>query len=259
MIHFKPFRFGKTEAIVLASILGLVLFSILSATVPWVATWYANLSRSWTHIATNYGYTGAFVSAFLGSVTPVIVFPYTIVIFFLAAQGLNPWLLGLLMGLGAGFGQFSGYVIGVMSARFLEERKSSYDALERLVRMRPWFMQWLLFVFAVTPLPDAVIFIPLGMLRYGWVKILLPTLAGKIVSGWMVTLSSRFLAHTLNIDAAASSTAIISQFVSFVTVAAVIYLVLKVDWEKMMHRWLGPKGIVEQTPVESDHAGTSRG
>jgi membrane protein YqaA with SNARE-associated domain len=226
MIHFKPFRFGKTEVILLSVSAAVILMTLASATVPWVATWYADINRHWTRLASQYGYVGAFASAFIGSVTPVIVFPYTIVIFFLAAQGLNPWLLGLLMGLGAGFGQFSGYIIGVLSAGFLERRKSSHEALERLVKMRPWFMQWILFLFAVTPLPDAVIFIPLGMLRYGWIKILIPTLAGKILSGIMVTLSSRFLAHTLNIDAAASSTAIVSQFFSLLTVVGVVYLVL---------------------------------
>jgi membrane protein YqaA with SNARE-associated domain len=259
MIHFKPFRFGKTEAILIAVSAAVIVMTFASATVPWVATWYADINRHWTNLAAHYGYTGAFVSAFVGSVTPVIVFPYTIVIFFLAAQGLNPWLLGLLMGLGAGFGQFSGYIIGVMSSRFLEKRKASYDALERLVRMRPWFMQWVLFLFAVTPLPDAVIFIPLGMLRYGWIKILVPTLAGKIVSGMLVTLSSRFLAHTLNIDAAASSTAIVSQFFSLLTVVGVVYVVLKLDWEKMMHRWFDPHGITSSPETPTDHAGTSRG
>lgn len=249
-IHFKPFRFGRAEIITIAALVGVLLLTLGIIAVPWIASGYAAMTRSWTHLALKYGLMGAFLSAFLGSVTPVIVFPYTIVIVFLATQGLNPWLLGLYMGLGAGMGQFSGYLIGLWSAHYLEERKATHDALERLIHARPLYVQWILFVFAVTPLPDAALFIPLGMLRFGWYKILIPSISGKIVSGLLVTLSSVYLARSLNIDAAASSTTILGQIGSIIVVALVIYLLFKLDWEKMIHRWLDPKGQILPTGPE---------
>src|SRR5690242_7709979 len=108
MIHFKPFRWGRAETGVLTAFVVLLLLGIGVATVPIVATWYGRLTTIWTSLALRYGYWGAFFSALIGSITIVIVFPYTIIIVFLASQGLNPIYLGLLMGLGATVGQMSG-------------------------------------------------------------------------------------------------------------------------------------------------------
>lgn len=254
MIHFKPFRFGRAEIVTICALIGVLFLTLGIIAVPWIASGYAALTRDWTSVALKYGMMGAFFSAFIGSVTPVIVFPYTIVIVFLATQGLNPWLLGLCMGLGAGLGQFSGYIIGIWSAHYLEERKATYAALERLIHARPLYVQWILFVFAITPLPDAAIFIPLGMLRFGWYKILIPSVAGKIVSGLLITVSSVYLAKSLNIDAASSSTTILSQIGSIVVVALAIYLLFKLDWEKMIHRWLDPKGELLASGSQDPHA-----
>lgn len=255
MIHFKPFTFGKAEKTTIGILAFVILLSIGIVTVPFIATSYAELTRAWSEIALRYGYIGALISAFVGSITPVIVFPYTIVIFFLATQGLNPWVLGLMMGLGAGIGQFSGYFLGMWSSRLLKKRPATFQALQKLVHARPVFVHWVLFLFAVTPLPDAALFIPLGMIRYGWIKILLPTLAGKITSGLIVTLSSNFLAQSFNFDAAASSTTLISQMSTLASIAVIIYVVLKLDWEKMIHRWFDPKGeILGSSSNDSSHA-----
>src|SRR5689334_1296421 len=165
MIHFKPFTFAKTEWIFITILAALILLSIGVATVPTVAHGYNNITNYWTDLAIRYGYIGAFFAAFVGSITIVIVFPYTIIVFFLASRGLDPFLLGIMMGLGATLGQMSGYLIGLWTSKtFQKNRPEEYDALERIVHYRPKFVQWLLFFFAVTPLPDDVLFIPLGML-----------------------------------------------------------------------------------------------
>lgn len=237
MIHFKPFKFGKAEWTVLIFFIGLGLLALGIATVPLVATGYGRLTEAWTALALKYGYWGAFLSALVGSVTVVIVFPYTLVVFFLATQGLDPLRLGLLMGLGATIGQLSGYLIGLGGSRFFQRKKpETFDALERIVHARPWMIQWLLFLFAVTPLPDDLLFIPLGMLRYGWVRITIPTLIGKSISGLIVTYSTFFLAGALDTQSAAPATAIISQLGTFAALGVIIYLFFRLDWNHMMHR-----------------------
>jgi len=209
----------------------------------------------WTDWAIRYGYFGAFISAFIGSITFVLVFPYTIIVFFLATQGLSPLWLGILMGTGAALGQMSGYLFGLLGARpFQRARPREYDALERIVHFRPKFVQWLLFFFAVTPLPDDVLFIPLGMLRYKWWKTFLPTWAGKVISGLLVTYSSKVLSHVFDTTTAAPVSVVANQLVTFFTVAIVLYFIFKLDWDKMMHRLLdpyAPKKPVGQTETES--------
>lgn len=239
MIHFKPWRFGKAEIAVITVCAILVGIGLGVATVPWVATWYGRLTDAWTHLALQYGYWGAFWSAIIGSVTIVIVFPYTLIVFFLATQGLNPLWLGALMGLGATIGQMSGYLIGMTGSRFVQHRNpQTYKALEKIVAARPGMIEWLIFFFAITPLPDDMLFIPLGLLRYRWWRLILPTLAGKVLSGLIVTSFSHIVARTLDTKAAAPATAIVSQLGTFIAIAIIIYVIFKLDWDKMMHRLL---------------------
>lgn len=240
MIHFKPFKFGQAEIWFLGALVGLVLLSVGIMTVPTIADWYTQVTDTWTGIALRYGYLGAFVSAFIGSISFVIVFPYTIIVFFLAVRGLDPFALGILMGLGAALGQMSGYLIGLWGAHFVQsKRPETYDALGRIVNYRPGFVQWLVFFVAVLPLPDDVLLVPLGILRYSWWRILIPVLAGKMISGIVVTYSSRFIGRTFEATTtAASLTAVISQIGTFVAVAAIIYLFFRLDWPRMMHRLL---------------------
>ncbi len=248
MIHFKPFRFGRAEVTALAVFTVLLLLGIGVGTVPIIATWYGRLTTAWTKLALHYGYWGAFFSAVVGSVTIIIVFPYTIIIVFLASQGLNPIYLGLLMGLGATIGQMSGYLIGLTGSRYVARQKpTTYEALEEIVTRRPGMIQWLLFVFAVTPLPDDVVFIPLGILRYPWWKIILPTLLGKVISGLFVTSFGYFFRQAIDTTSAAPATAIISQFGTLAAIVLVVYFFIKLDWQKMMHRLLDRSSPPEPT------------
>ena len=249
IIHFKPFKFGRAEWGILAAFAVLGFLALGVATIPIVATGYGKLNATWTRIALHYGYWGAFFSAVIGSITIVVVFPYTLIVFFLATQGLSAFWLGVLMGVGATIGQMSGYFIGMAGTKFLKrEKPETYDALEKIIHVRPWLVQWLLFFFAVTPLPDDLLFIPLGMLRYSWLLVFVPTLFGKVISGLLVTYSSKFLVHALDTQSAAPATAIISQFGTFFGLALLLYLFIKLDWQKMMHRLIDNRQPPEVTP-----------
>lgn len=237
MISFKSFRFGNAELLIISFVVLLVLLGIGIATVPAVTDWYGSLTTAWTQLALRYGYWGAFFSALVGSLTIVIVFPYTIIIIFLAAQGLNPLYLGLLMGLGATIGELSGYLIGWSGARYVQRKKpESYDAVQGIVASRPRALQWLLFLFAITPLPDDVLFIPLGVLRYPWWKIVLPTLSGKLISGIVITSVGYSFKHTIDTASAGTAEAVISQFGMLAVIALMVYLFLKLDWQAIMRR-----------------------
>lgn len=247
-INFKSFRFGKAEVTIISAFVFLVLLGIGVSTVPFVATWYGNLTADWTQIALRYGYWGAFLSAVVGSLTIVIVFPYTIVVIFLAAQGLNPIYLGLLMGLGATIGQMSGYLIGMTGTGYVKRQKpETFDAIENIVAHRPKMILWLLFVFAVTPLPDDVLFIPLGILRFPWWKIVMPTLLGKVITGMIVTTFGYFFKQAIDTTVAGPTTAVVSQLGTLAAIVLMVYLFLKLDWQKMMRRLI--KTDPDRSPI----------
>lgn len=229
--------FGTPERIVVGILLALAVIVILVATNPAVAEWNLRFYQAWTAWATHYGYLGAFVTAAVGNLTVVIVFPYTLVTFFLASAGLNPLLLGVLTGVGAEVGELSGYLIGRWSSRAVERhRPSEYAALQRLVEHRPAVIPALLFTFSLLPFPDDVLFIPLGMLRYRFWKLVLPSLAGKIGAGLIIAFSAQAIGGLSRRGAV--STALLYQFGTLMLLTIVMYAIIKLPWSSMMNRLL---------------------
>jgi len=239
MIHFKPFTFGKPEMGILAIFFVLFVLGLGITFVPFIASIHAKFTATVTEIALRYGYVGAFSVAMIGSTSATVFFPYTIIVVFLALQGLNPFYLGLLMGLGAGIGQMVGYIIGRFGSGWFHRKKpETYDAMERILAERPGLIFFFIIAFGSTPLPDDLILIPLGMLRYPWWKAWLPSTIGKCIAGWIVTYSSSLIAKTLETDPTATATGLVSQFFTVASLALVGYLMFKLDWTKIMHRLL---------------------
>lgn len=232
-------RFGKPEIILAAVLLVLSLGALLVITNESLAAWNLRLFNTWTSWAVTYGYLGAFLTALVGNLTVVIIFPYTILIFFLATTGLNPWLLGLVTGLGAELGELSGFFLGRIGAGAVERRRpQEYAALKSLIERRPAFIPVLLFVFSLTPMPDDVLFIPLGMLRYPTWKLIVPSLLGKICAGLIIALSGRTLETAL--ETAAIRQAWLYQFGALALLAILMYAIAKVPWNSMLRRLIGP-------------------
>lgn len=244
MIHFKPFKFGKAEMGILLLLVVLFFLGLGILTIPLLASEYGHLTSIWTDIAIRWGYAGAFLAALVGSTSVTVFFPYTIIVFFLATQGLNPFWLGLLMGLGAGLGQMAGYIAGTFGSRwFRREKPETYDALERILAYRPRVIILMLIIFGSSPLPDDMLMIPLGMLRYPWWKAWIPSTIGKIFAGWIVTYSSYFVSRSLDLGTAASATGIISQLATVAALGAIAYIMFRLDWQKIMHRLLDHQSV----------------
>jgi membrane protein DedA with SNARE-associated domain len=239
VIHFKPFRFGRAEMVTLLVLCALAALLLGISHFPPVADWYERINRTWTDWAIQYGYFGSFLAALVGNLTIIFVFPYTIVTFFLATSGLNPLWLGIITGTGAYLGELSGYFIGRWgSKKFQAAKPEAYDSLERLVKARPIFVQWLLFIFSLLPLPDDVLFIPLGMLRYSVWKLTWPSLLGKIGANLIIAYTGTTFIRSVADRSITSSSSVLSEMGSLVLLTLAMYALFKLDWTKMTHRLL---------------------
>jgi membrane protein YqaA with SNARE-associated domain len=123
------------------------------------------------------GYAGAFLAGFLGASIPF--FPSYILIPLMATQ-LNPLVVGVVAGIGAGVGQYLHYYVG-LGGRYL-------FSAETRTRFEKWRVRygkygvWLIVLLAATPLtPDDIVWIPLGLMRYPKLKALVAGIAGKTV------------------------------------------------------------------------------
>jgi uncharacterized membrane protein YdjX (TVP38/TMEM64 family) len=137
------------------------------------------------------GYLGALVAGLLGSSSLFVsLFPSYIVIALLGGV-LNPVIVGLLGGVGAGVGQFLHYYIGLGGRYLIPDRwRGRLDAwLKKLDK----FGVLLIFAFAATPLtPDDVIWIPLGAMRYPKLKALIAAVSGKVLLNLIYAYAGRF-------------------------------------------------------------------
>ena len=81
-----------------------------------------------------YGYLGAFLVSAISAATIVVPVPGLIVIFTLGAM-LNPWLVGLISGLGGTLGELTGYLLGYSGGAAIKNMKV-YQRLE------DWMKRW---------------------------------------------------------------------------------------------------------------------
>ncbi len=96
------------------------------------------------------------------------------------------------------------------------------------------------FFAAATPIPDDLVYVPLGLAKYNPLRFFIATLAGKIVLSYVIV----FVSHYLGLSIAApflesidDATPIYLGIIIFgASMSAVIILLLKLDWHRILGR-----------------------
>lgn len=176
-----------------------------------------------------YGYAGAFVISIFGNFTVFFPVPYVLTIYAFGAT-LNPVLLGLVCGAGSTVGEFSAYLIGRGGRRVIDERYGERLETAKLLVQR--YGMAIIFLFAVLPLPDDLILIPLGMLRYSLKKAMTAMFVGKTIMCTAVAYAGRY-SYSFIKDVFASS-GLLGGVASTVLLALIVVALLKVDWTKYL-------------------------
>lgn len=187
----------------------------------------------------QYSYLGVFLISLIGSMSIIVPIPYTFIILTLGIEGMNPLFLTVAGGLGSGVGEFSGYILGYYGRSVISEKQQR--RMDYMVRIFDHYGPVAIFLFALTPLPDDLLFIPLGMMRYKFIKVFIPSILGKTLMCGILAYGGQLFGSILGIVFGESKTEI-SLLVSIITaVVLVIILVamLRIDWEKVFERYLG--------------------
>lgn len=186
-----------------------------------------------TQFAMQYGSLGVFVISALGSSTVVIPVPYTFVIYSLGVT-LDPVVLAIAGGLGSSIGVMTSYVLGYYGRAVVSEDQQK--RMGYFVRILGGHMSTAIFLFAFTPLPDALIFIPLGIARYNLVKVWIPNLLGKLTMSYVLAWAGRLTLGFILVLFGEEG-----EWLSFFLVTALLTLllivVLKLDWEKVFEKY----------------------
>jgi membrane protein DedA with SNARE-associated domain len=129
------------------------------------------------------------------------------------------------------------------------------------IRMRPFerlvkrYGAAAAFVAAATPLPDDIIFVPLGLAKYNPKRFFIATLTGKLILSYVIVLISHNIGLSFiepfleNVD---DATPVYIGIVIFaVIMTAMIVILLKLDWQRVMGKF-APWTLDENNPEDKD-------
>jgi membrane protein YqaA with SNARE-associated domain len=180
-------------------------------------------------LVTNYGYAGAFLISIFGNFTIFFPVPFTITIYAFGAT-LNPLLLGLVCGIGSTIGEASAYLVGVGGRKVIEGRFE--ERLESAKRLIERYGATIIFIFALLPLPDDVILIPLGVLRYDLKKALGAMFLGKTIMLTFVAYAGRY-SYTFVKDIFESG-GVLGGIASVALLVIILVAMMKIDWTRFI-------------------------
>lgn len=199
--------------------------------------------------AVHYGYLGIFLINLIGALSIFFPIPFTAVVFWAGSYKLGgdwvfqPVWIAVAAGIGSAVGEFSGYFLGLGARKAVNQRFE--EKMQFLVKVFERFGSVVIFLFALTPLPDDLLFIPLGVMGYGVKRVLVPALIGKFCMNLIVAYSGRFTVQIIKdlfgIESAGIS-GLIGLVLGFVLLVIVFIVMFKVDWEKYFEGYVDQEG-----------------
>ena len=193
--------------------------------------------------ATQYSYLGVFLISLLGAMSIFIPIPYTVVIFILGGlQAFDPFLIAVAAGFGSAIGEFSGYLLGLGGRKVIGDKyKKRMNFLTKLFKK---YGSIAIFIFALTPLPDDLLFIPLGVMRYSLLRAFIPALLGKFLSNLIIAYSGRLSLEIVKtiFGVEGEGTSLLVGTIIGVSLLIIVFIIMfKLDWEKYFGKYLDEK------------------
>jgi membrane protein YqaA with SNARE-associated domain len=186
--------------------------------------------------ALQFGYLGVFIISFIGSISIIFPIPYTIVIYILGGF-LDPIFVAISGGLGSALGEFSGYAVGYYGRNVIsKERQRKMDYMMKVFAK---YGPAAIFLFALTPLPDDLLFIPLGIMRYPFWKAFIPALLGKTLMTFILAYSGQQSIQI--IQTLFGEGGLLGIVITTALLILIIFAIIKIDWEKLFEKYVGTK------------------
>jgi len=196
--------------------------------------WLKQFDQWLKDVAQSYGYFGVFLVSLIGSSSIIIPIPYTIFIFYMGMQQQDlfaPFLLAISGGTGSAIGEFIGYFLGYFGRTAISEKQQK--KMNYIVKLFSRYGAVTIFLFALTPLPDDLLFIPLGIMRYSFVKAFIPCIIGKTLMCLLMAYGGYFgIGIFKTLFGGEGGDPLMITFASIVLLIIVIVAMFKIDWEK---------------------------
>ena len=187
----------------------------------------------------QFGYFGVFFISFIGTMSIIVPIPYTLVILWLSMRGaMNPLLLTIAGGIGSGIGEFSGYALGYYGRTMISKKRQR--KMNYMVKVLNRYGSIVIFLFALTPLPDDLLFVPLGILRYSFIKAFIPCFLGKLLMCGILAFGGQLYYDALLIifGEMAWEIEILTAIITAVALMLTLVAMFKIDWEKLLKKYV---------------------
>ena len=197
------------------------------------------IEQALLEIVQELGVLGVFAASFIGASSIFIPIPYHVLIFWVGANtNYNVYLIVAAAGLGSALGEMVGYGAGYAAKRvFSETRRRRLDAMLKVLLRHRKIWPLLVFLFALTPLPDDVIFVPLGIVRMDFVRVFVPCVFGKLAMFYVLVAGGRYLGDAARGVLSGGEVNVMITAASIIVFIIILVIMLKIDWEKVLAKY----------------------
>lgn len=192
------------------------------------------------------GYLGIFALSLGASLIVYVPVPYLLIILFAALSGrFDQVLLIISSATGATAGKFIIFQSFYSGSRVVKPETRKNLATFRTIISR--YASIAVFIAAATPIPDDIVYTPLGLARYNRVRFFIVLLAGKTVITLIVVYGAASLANSafgeIFLGGDTSSTIdLIVAGVAFAIIAVILtYIITKIDWDKWLEKHISKR------------------
>ena len=188
----------------------------------------------------EYGYIGILIFTFLASIIPLIPVPYFPILFTAGIdQNLDPHLISLSSATGAVIAK-SIIFYGSYYGRNILSSKTKKRILP-LQKLLSKYGGAGAFTAALTPIPDDLVYIPLGLSKYNPAKFAIATFTGKFIQTEFIVFSSVFFGRPVVDLLTSKNTDPIYLYIGIIISVSILILIiilyLRIDWGKFIGRW----------------------
>ena len=190
--------------------------------------------------APEVGYIGLTLVSFFGSLVPFVPLPSFLLLATMSVgDQFNLHILAIISAVTATGAKMVVFSVSYGGRKIIGEKsRKRMRPFERLVKK---YGGGAAFFAAATPIPDDLIYVPLGLAKYNPKRFLIATLTGKLVLSYAIV----FIAHYMGLsivdpfleDIEDVSTIYIGIAIFGAMMTSVVILLLKLDWQRIMGRF----------------------
>jgi membrane protein DedA with SNARE-associated domain len=190
--------------------------------------------------APEVGYIGLTLVSFFGSLIPFVPLPSFLLLTTMSVgEQFDLHMLAIISAVAATAAKVIVFTVSYGGRRIIGEKsRKRMRPFERLVKR---YGAAAAFFAAATPMPDDLIYVPLGLAKYNPKRFFVATLTGKLVLSYAIVFISHYMGLSLvepfleNIEDV--STIYIGFIIFVVVMTSMVILLLKLDWQKVLGRF----------------------